>query len=85
MALPKPLAFLVPPIWNSQDALRTCSIPVLVVHGEKDRLFPVRMAEDLKDACCSPTELVTIPGLSHNEPFYNPQLAYWGQIISRLV
>jgi hypothetical protein len=26
-----------------------------------------------------------VPKLAHNEPFYRPQLAYWGLILSRSV
>jgi len=65
--------------------LRSCEIPVLIVHGERDRLFPVRMAEALMAACAGPSELVVVPGLAHNEPFYRPQIAYWGLIASRLI
>jgi hypothetical protein len=85
IALPKPLGFVVPLIWDSENALRTCSIPVLIVQGAKDRLFPVSMAEELKAACTSDSELIIVPGLSHNEPFYRPEISYWGLIASRLV
>jgi len=85
IALPKSLGFLVPLIWDSEDALRTNDVPVVIVHGDRDRLFPVRMAEDLKAACAGPSELVVVPGLAHNEPFYRPQIAYWGMIASRLI
>jgi len=85
IGLPKALAFLVPPIWVAEEALRACQIPVLVVHGEKDRLFPVRMAEELSSLCSSPSELVIVPKVAHNQPFRHPQLSYWGLIVSRLV
>jgi uncharacterized protein len=85
IALPKPLGFVVPLIWDSERALRTCSIPVLIVQGAKDRLFPVRMAEELRAACTSDSELIVVPGLSHNEPFYRPEISYWGLIASRLI
>jgi pimeloyl-ACP methyl ester carboxylesterase len=85
IALPRSLGFLVPSIWDSESALRTCNVPVLIVHGSKDRLFPVRMAEALKAACAGPSELIVVPGLAHNEPFYRPQISYWSQIVSRLI
>jgi len=85
IALPRSLGSLVPDIWNSESSLRSCEIPVLIVHGERDRLFPVRMAEALMAACAGPSELVVVPGLAHNEPFYRPQIAYWGLIASRLI
>jgi pimeloyl-ACP methyl ester carboxylesterase len=84
IALPKYLQFLVPAIWDSEETLRTCPIPVVVVHGEKDRLFPVQMATDLVASRGAPSEVLIVPDLSHNEPFHRPHLSYWGLIISRL-
>jgi pimeloyl-ACP methyl ester carboxylesterase len=83
--LPSRLSFLAPPIWSAQESLRSCSLPVLVVHGEKDRLFPVQMARDLVALCPGPAELLVVPGLAHNQPFRKPHLAYWGPIISRII
>jgi pimeloyl-ACP methyl ester carboxylesterase len=85
IALPKLFGFLVSDIWDSENALRTCAIPVLIVHGDRDRLFPVRMAEELKAACAGPSEIIVVPRLAHNEPFYRPQISYWGNIASRLI
>jgi hypothetical protein len=84
IGIPKALEFLVPPLWGAEGALRTCSVPLLVVHGEKDLLFPVRMAEELVAFCGSQSELVTVPKLAHNEPFYRLQFSYWGLIICEL-
>lgn len=79
------LEFATPAIWNSADALRACAVPVHIVHGSRDRLFPVSMAAALRDACKSPVELILAPGVGHNEPYHRPQLSYWGPILSRLV
>jgi hypothetical protein len=84
IALPKSFGSLVPDIWDSENALRACDAPVLIVHGDRDRLFPVSMAEALRAACAAPCELVVVPGLAHNEPFYRPQASYWNLIASRL-
>lgn len=84
VGIPKFFALAVPPIWDAEKALGACSVPVLVVHGEKDRLFPVEMAEELAAYCGSQSELVIVPMLTHNEPFYRPHLSYWGRIASWL-
>lgn len=83
--LPSRLSFLAPPIWSARESLRSCALPVLVVHGEKDRLFPVQMARDLVALCPGPAELLVVPGLAHNQPFRKPNLSYWGLIISRII
>jgi alpha-beta hydrolase superfamily lysophospholipase len=85
LGLPVRFAPLVPPLWSAQQSLRDCRIPILVVHGENDRLFPVQMARDLASFCPAPAELLIIPNFTHNQPFRKPDLAYWGPIISRIV
>ena len=82
--VPRPLARLVPPIWHAQQPLANCKLPVLVVHGEKDRLFPATMAADLAAYCSPQAQMVLIPGTGHNQPFRKPHLDYWGPIIDWL-
>jgi len=85
VGIPRALSSLVPPIWHTRETLRECSLPVLVVHGERDGLFPVQMARDLAASCCSGNaKLVVVPNVAHNQPFRTPDLSYWGHIISRL-
>ena len=85
VGIPAALSRYVPPIWTTKESLRNCSVPVLVVHGEKDGLFPVRMARELANACGGPAELIVVPNVAHNQPFRRPELSYWGLIVSRLV
>jgi pimeloyl-ACP methyl ester carboxylesterase len=85
VGIPKAFESGVPPIWDTADTLRSCRVPTLIVHGEKDRLFPVRMARELAASCTSPCELVIVPNISHADPFYHPQPSYWGSIIARFL
>jgi alpha-beta hydrolase superfamily lysophospholipase len=80
--IPPLISFLVPPIWSAQDALRDCTLPILVVQGTRDRLFRMQMANDLVACCGGRANLLVLPASSHNEPFYKPQMHYWGPIIS---
>jgi len=76
--------FLVPPIWRTEAILSASAVPVLIVHGEEDRLFPPRMAEELK-VCIGPKcELVIVRELSHDQPYRDPQRCSWNLIASRL-
>jgi uncharacterized protein len=79
--IPRRLARLVPPIWHAQRRLSECKLPVLIVHGEKDRLFPVAMAHELAAWCEPRAKVVLIPNTTHNQPFSKPHLSYWGPII----
>jgi pimeloyl-ACP methyl ester carboxylesterase len=84
VGVPRFLTCLVPAVWSSAELLSSSAIPVLILHGEADRLFPPQMARELASACSSPCELIVFPGLTHNEPIYRPQLSYWSLITSRL-
>ena len=83
--LPRALSFLPPPIWNSEKSLRRCSLPVLVLHCENDRLFPSQMASKLASVCGERARLVIIPNHQHNDPFYRPLNKYWDHVISILI
>ena len=80
VGVPAFLSPLVPPIWDAKESLPGCRLPVLVVHSTTDGLFPVHMAHSVHSWCGGDAELLLVPGLSHNEPFYRPQLSYWGPI-----
>jgi uncharacterized protein len=79
------LSPLVPPIWSAKDALCNCTLPILIVQGDRDRLFRLPMAHDLLACSNGRADLLVLPARSHNEPFYNPQPHYWGPIISWLL
>jgi pimeloyl-ACP methyl ester carboxylesterase len=83
IGFPKFLAMTLPDLWHADENLRDYRAPVLIVHGERDELFPVAMAQEL--ASYGESELVVVPGMTHNEPFYAPDIAYWGLILSRLM
>jgi uncharacterized protein len=79
--IPRHLGGLVPPIWHAQPELEQCELPVLIVHGEKDQLFPVAMAHEMAGWCKLRAEVVVVPNTTHNQPFRKPHLSYWGPII----
>lgn len=82
--VPSCLTFLLPPIWNTCDILPRCTIPVQIVHGQQDRLFPTQMASDLTTACGSLGQPIIVPHHSHDEAYRQPQVAFWGNVISYL-
>ena len=78
--VPSLLTRLLPDIWDSEQSLRTVTVPVLVVHGAEDGLFPVHMAQDLAAAYQAPCEPIIVPGLAHNAPIDSPDRAYWSEV-----
>ena len=83
--IPAFLSPLVPPIWDTAASLPNCNLPVLVVHSTADGLFPVQMARDIVSSSGGNAELLLMHGIGHNEPFYKPDLSYWGPIIARIL
>lgn len=80
VGVPRFLSPLVPPIWNSSQALRDGNPRTLIVHSTGDRLFPIDMARELAACSTPPALLLIVDGLRHNEPFYTPTAAYWDPI-----
>ena len=70
---------------SAEDALRDCTLPILIVQGDHDGLFRLPMAHELVACSNGRADLLILPARSHNEPFYNPQTHYWGPIISWLL
>jgi fermentation-respiration switch protein FrsA (DUF1100 family) len=50
--------------------------PLLLIHGEADRLIPVANAHDLYAAAREPKELWLIPGIDHARAFHHAQEEY---------
>ena len=51
--------------WTSENAVRSCKIPVIFFHGENDDYVPSYMSRINYDACASRKKLVIIPGAGH--------------------
>jgi pimeloyl-ACP methyl ester carboxylesterase len=78
-----PVRGMVQDVWRSEEALRACRVPVVVVHGGQDRLFPVEMGERLAKACV--TELVVVPEMGHADLHAKARPEDWRAILDRIV
>ena len=47
--------------------IRRVTVPILILHGEADRLVPVDMGRAVFDAAVAPKTLITFPGVPHLE------------------
>lgn len=66
---------------SPKKALENCKIPVLFIHGEKDRLVPVYMSHDNYNACQSEKELLIIPDANHGMSYYVDTEKYEKKVI----
>jgi pimeloyl-ACP methyl ester carboxylesterase len=55
------------PLPPADAAARIAPVPLLIVHGDKDKYFPVDHAQRLYDSAREPRELWIIPGFEHAE------------------
>ncbi|MFF2088044.1 alpha/beta hydrolase [Nocardia sp. NPDC058176] len=62
--LPAPL---IPNAYPSLRRIADLRVPVLMMHGDRDELLPLRHAERLYAAANEPKELVVVPGAGHND------------------
>lgn len=51
--------------YSCVDAMRTCQVPVLFIHGTDDHFVPVQMTYENYKACAAPKRLFVVPGADH--------------------
>ena len=84
IGVPAAMTRLMRNVWCPDEVLRGCEMPVLLVHGEEDRLFPPGLARELSFACTSPCDLHVIAGVSHDDPIFRPGASFWGPVVERI-
>ena len=62
--------------YTTLDAMKTCRVPILFVHGEADTFVPVEMTRQNYEACQAPKHLLTVPGANHGMSYFCDQAGY---------
>ena len=65
-----PVKFLVRDRFDNLSRIGAMAAPLLVVHGQRDRVIPVRFGRRLFDAAGEPKQIHELPQASHND-LYN--------------
>jgi fermentation-respiration switch protein FrsA (DUF1100 family) len=60
--------------------LRDVSCPTLVLHGDRDRVIPFPLGQELFAAVRGPKRFVVVPGGDHNDAEAPDPRAYWGAV-----
>jgi len=55
--------------YSTVEALRSCAVPVLLIHGTDDRFVPVEMTYENYKACTSEKQLFIVPGAEHGTSY----------------
>lgn len=73
--------------YESTRYLNDVTAPLLLLHGEEDRLIPVRFALKLAGAAVSPTQIRIYPGVDHVQSMFNgamDDIKAWVSALPRL-
>ena len=58
------------------EAVKHSSVPILLIHGEDDRMVPCDMSRKIADACPARCTILTIPGAGHGLGYMTDPPAY---------
>ena len=58
------------------QAMETCKIPVILLHGDEDAFVPFAMSEKIYAACKTAKRLVTVQGAGHGLAFPKDEAGY---------
>lgn len=71
---------------SAADALRSCTVPVLFIHGTEDSFVPVEMTYENYKSCAAPKRLFVVPGANHGmsycmdrEGYERNTLEFWAE------
>lgn len=62
--------------YSTIDAMNSCQVPVLFIHGSDDRFVPVTMTYENYRACAAPKQLLIVPSAQHGLSYYVEQDRY---------
>ncbi len=80
IGFPHWLTLTVPNLWRTAQRVAELTLPILVMHSDKDDLFPLAMAKQVACAAGDRGQLIVLKGLFHNEPIFFPTKAYWDPV-----
>ena len=69
---------------SAKDAVRQCEVPVLLIHGEEDRLVPCSMSLEIATSCASRVQVITFPNAGHGLCYITDPIRYEAAISSFL-
>jgi fermentation-respiration switch protein FrsA (DUF1100 family) len=69
--------------FNSENLIRSLQIPVLVLHGSRDRTIPYDLGRKLFDAANEPKRFYEIVGADHNDTYLVGGQPYFAELLGR--
>ena len=69
---------------TAKDSVRHAKVPILLIHGEDDRLVPWTMSQEIAQASASPATLEVFPDAGHGLCYVNNPRKYEQAVVSFL-
>ena len=61
---------------STVDALRSCTVPLMLVHGNNDHFVPIEMTYENYNACAAPKKLFIVQGADHGMSYFMDRKGY---------
>ena len=62
--------------FTTLDAMKTCRVPILFIHGQADSFVPVEMTMQNYEACASSKRVLIVPGANHGMSYFLDREGY---------
>ena len=62
--------------YSTLDAMKTCRVPILFIHGAEDTFVPVEMTLENYAACRTAKRLLIVPGANHGMSYFYDKEGY---------
>lgn len=62
--------------YTTLQAMESCKVPVLFIHGEDDTFVPAAMTQENFEACAAPKYLMIVPGADHGMSYFMDKEGY---------
>jgi len=77
----KEWTWILPDLWNNKKRIRTCKLPVCIIHSRSDELTPYTMSEQVAKNCTQ-CKLLLLDGYHHNDLYRKPDSALWMRLLN---
>ncbi len=73
-----------PDSFSAKRALKNAQVPIIMIHGEADRLVPCYMCRECREACSSEVTMVTFGDAGHGMSYYMDNECYINLVCENL-
>jgi uncharacterized protein len=80
--IPAWAAPILPDMWNTASDIADVKTPLLIVHSDKDQIFPMYMPRRVFNAANQPKAFIRVRGYTHEDGHVRPDGTYWAGVMT---